>query len=518
MLSIFSFSEKNRTLHLTWIAFFLSFLVWFSFAPFAIAIQADLGLTSEQLKTLAVCNLALTIPARIVIGMVLDRWGARITFTGVLVFAIIPCFMTGLATTFPQLVISNLTMGIMGAGFVAGVRILADWFPPKEIGMVQGIYGGWGNFGAAAAQLLLPSLGAATALLSAGSVNWRLSICLLGILCVVYGLIYWCNIKDTPHGQAFCRPKRTGGLQVTSRKSFWAMTAMDLGMWLSLGLLCLRLYLGAFQILNLSQVVLIGLGILGLYLLQFLKSWEINHELLRSPRSQNNSSSPHRKIYPPTERYEFRQIALLSFTYLTNFGSQIAVISVLPIFFAQTFELSLVQAGLFAASFPFLNLLSRPSGGVISDQLHSRKWVMTGLTVGIGVGYLLMGRIDTTWSLAAATAATLFCAYFVQAAAGATFSLVPLIKKEITGQIAGSVGAYGNVGGVIFLTIYSFSDPQTLFQVMGLSALVCASLCAFFLKEPRNSFAETLEAGKVEAEELAGADAQKGWPGNRQSL
>ena len=39
-----------------------------------------------------------------------------------------------------------------------------------------------------------------------------------------------------------------------------------------------------------------------------------------------------------------------------------------------------------------------------------------------------------------------------QAAAGATFGMVPLIKREITGQIAGSVGAYGNVGGVVYLT------------------------------------------------------------------
>lgn len=496
-------SAKNKTLHLTWLAFFLSFFVWFSFAPFAITIQSDLGLTSEQIKTLAVCNLSLTIPARIVIGMILDRWGARITFTGILMFAVIPCFLTGFSTTFLQLVISNLIMGIMGAGFVAGVRILADWFPPKEIGMVQGIYGGWGNFGAAAAQLLLPSLGAATALLAEGSVNWRLSICLLGILCAVYGLVYWCNIQNTPNGQTFCRPKQTGGLQVTSRRSFWAMTAMDLGLWLSLGLLCLRLYLGSSQILTLGEVMLIGLGILGLYLLQLFKSWKINRELLTSSRSLINSSFPYRKVYPATERYEFRQVALLSFTYLTNFGSQIAVISVLPIFFAQTFEFPLVQAGLFAASFPFLNLLSRPSGGIISDRLHSRKWVMTGLTAGIGVGYLLMAWIDATWSLAAAAAATLFCAFFVQAGAGATFSLVPLIKKEITGQIAGNVGAYGNVGGVIFLTIYSFSSSQALFQVMGVTALICASLCAFFLKEPLNSFAGTLETENLETDKLA---------------
>lgn len=83
----------------------------------------------------------------------------------------------------------------------------------------------------------------------------------------------------------------------------------------------------------------------------------------------------------------------------------------------------------------------------------------------------------------------MLCAYFVQAGAGATFGIVPLIRKSVTGQIAGSVGAYGNVGGVIYLLIYSLSNAQTLFYSMGVTALICASLCAFFLQEPRSSVA-----------------------------
>jgi NNP family nitrate/nitrite transporter-like MFS transporter len=64
-----------------------------------------------------------------------------------------------------------------------------------------------------------------------------------------------------------------------------------------------------------------------------------------------------------------------------------------------------------------------------------------------------------------------------------------LIRKEISGQISGNVGAYGNFGGVVFLTIFSLTDAPTLFTTMGIAALVCASLCAFFLKEPKGSFA-----------------------------
>jgi MFS transporter, NNP family, nitrate/nitrite transporter len=38
--------------------------------------------------------------------------------------------------------------------------------------------------------------------------------------------------------------------------------------------------------------------------------------------------------------------------------------------------------------------------------------------------------------------------------------------------------------------VFSLTNAQTLFAFMGISALICASLCAFFLKEPQGSFAE----------------------------
>ena len=42
----------------------------------------------------------------------------------------------------------------------------------------------------------------------------------------------------------------------------------------------------------------------------------------------------------------------------------------------------------------------------------------------------------------------------------------------MTGQIAGMVGAYGNVGAVTYLTILSFVDYSTFFMVIGVSAAI----------------------------------------------
>ena len=60
--NLFSFSGKMKILHLSWIAFFVSFVVWFNLAPMLKAIQDTFGLSKAQISTLLVLNVALTIP------------------------------------------------------------------------------------------------------------------------------------------------------------------------------------------------------------------------------------------------------------------------------------------------------------------------------------------------------------------------------------------------------------------------------------------------------------------------
>ncbi len=260
------------------------------------------------------------------------------------------------------------------------------------------------------------------------------------------------------------------------------MIISNFGLIFALGLLAWRLEQKNIHFLTKSQMYLVWFLLAGLFAYQTYKAYQVNKELLIG-----------KKIYPPSERYQFSQVALLEFTYVTNFGSELAAVSMLPAFFEKTFGLEHVVAGMIAATYPFLNLISRPSGGLISDKFGSRKWTMTIISAGIGVGYLMAHFINKSWPLLLAIAVTMFAAYFAQAGCGATYSIVPLIKKEATGQIAGNVGAYGNFGGVVYLTIFSLTDARTLFSTMGLAAVVCAFMCAFFLKEPKGSFASAYE-------------------------
>jgi MFS transporter, NNP family, nitrate/nitrite transporter len=474
---LLSFKGAYRTLHLTWFAFFLTFVCWFNFAPFASVIGKELHLDESQIKTLLICNLAITIPARIIIGALLDRYGPRITYSILLMFAIVPCIATAVAQDFNQMVIARLLMGIVGSGFVLGIRMVSEWFPPKDIGMAQGIYGGWGNFGAFGAEFALPVIATGTAFLAGGATNWRFAIVSTGVVAAIYGVIYFNSVTDTPPGKEYKRPKKYGAMEVTSRGDFYGLLIMNFGLIFALGLLAWRLAQKKLHFLNPGQMYFIWFLLAGLYAYQTYQAWLVNRDVVLG----------HKKI-APADRYEFSQVALLQLTYITNFGSELAAVSMLPVFFEKTFHLEHAAAAMIAATYPFLNLFSRPTGGFISDKFGSRKWTMTMVSGAIGIGYLAAYQINSSWALPLAVAVTMFAALFAQAGCGGTYAIVPLVKKEITGQIAGNVGAYGNFGGVVYLTIFSLTDAPTLFATMGMGALLCAFMCAFFLKEPRNSF------------------------------
>ena len=502
---LWSVQGRYRTLHLTWFAFFVTFIVWFNLAPLATTVQADMGLSINQVRTLAICNVALTVPARILIGMLLDKFGPRITYSSLLVFSVIPCLMFASAQNFNQLVVSRLLLSVVGAGFVIGIRMVAEWFPAKEIGLAEGIYGGWGNFGSAFCALTIVT--AASWLSFAGGaeiggliINWRGAIALTGIISSIYGVFYFLNVTDTPPGISYQKPAKSGGLEVTSIKDFWFLLLMNIPFAAALSILAWRLLKVGFLD---SRTHFIALAFIAVWFASQI--WGIvrtNRDLILGE-----------KIYRKEDRYEFRQVAILELTYIVNFGSELAVVSMLPTFFETTFDLPAITAGILASSFAFMNLVARPCGGLISDRLGSRKKTMGFFTISLGIGYLVMSQIQPgTFTglagMATALMLTMTCSFFVQAGEGATFAMVPLVKRRVTGQIAGLVGAYGNVGAVAYLTIYSLlpfwlngqsttpaanilaRSNSAFFQMLGIAGLIVGFLCCFFLKEPKASFAE----------------------------
>ena len=317
--NLFSFQGKMKTLHLSWMAFFITFAVWFNFAPLLQSVKETLGLSTEEIKTLLILNVAITIPARVIIGSLTDKYGPRIVYSALLILCSIPCFTFAFSENFMQAAISRFALGFIGAGFVIGIRLVSEWFPHNELGTAEGIYGGWGNFGSAAAAFSLPTV----ALMFGGEDGWRYAMVVTGLMSLVFGFIFYANVTDTPKGSTYFKPANLTAMEVTSKGDFFLLLIMKIPMYAALALLAWKLSPDNVGMIS-STVCYVIYGLLfALYLYEWSQVWKVNKGIFTTP-------------VPELHQYKFKQVAVLNILYFATFGSELAVVSMLPLFFLET--------------------------------------------------------------------------------------------------------------------------------------------------------------------------------------
>ncbi len=472
-----SFTGRAKILHMTWFAFFVTFLVWFSHAPLLLAIQESMGLTDQQIKTLLILNVALTIPARIITGMLVDVYGPKLTYSLMLVLTSGLCFFFALATSFETLALARFLMGFVGAGFVIGIRMISEWYPANRLGLAEGIYKGMGNVGSAVAAITLPTI----ALMFGGDDGWRYATAITGVIALIFAGVYYVSVTDTPKGSTYFKPKKSGGLELTSKRDFFFCLFMNIPMFGALAVLTWKVTDLGLLTEYVANIIYLLLG--ALYIFQAKQLFNVNKEMLETPVDK-------------VLQYNFKQVAILSIAYAVTFGAELAVVSMLPLFFRETFAIPIALAGMFGACFAATDVLSCPSGGFISDKL-GRKRSLVFLLGGAAIGFFFMSQITPEWPIALAVSVMVISSFFLGSAAGCVFAVVPLIKRRLTGQIAGMVGAYGNIGATLFLTVFSMVTPSVFFLTIA-GGIAFATLCAVFLDEPSGKMAEVMPDGTVQ--------------------
>jgi len=188
------------------------------------------------------------------------------------------------------------------------------------------------------------------------------------------------------------------------------------------------------------------------------------------------------KTYPASERYQFRQVALLDHLYHKLWPELRFVVSTLPAL--KTFSIEHAGRTSRLRALSILKPLFRPSGGLISDKFKSRKgqwhhrW--------IGIGYLLAHNINQSWPIGLAIAVTMFSAYFAQAGCGATYATCRWLKSEIISLQATS--------GLTVISRCGLSNDFQLnrctdffFFADGRNCSICAFLCASFSSKNRKA-------------------------------
>nr|GFB40207.1 high affinity nitrate transporter 2.7 [Tanacetum cinerariifolium] len=123
---------------------------------------------------------------------------------------------------------------------------------------------------------------------------------------------------------------------------------------------------------------------------------------------------------------------ILGLTYGYCFGVELTMDNIIAGYFYDRFGVNMESAGVIAACFAFGNCVSRPMGGVVSDKLGKRfgvkgrlwgLWVVQTLA---GLLCLWLGRVNSMWGSIAVMCAFSF---FIQAASGLTFGVVPFVSK-----------------------------------------------------------------------------------------
>ena len=94
---------------------------------------------------------------RLPLGLATDKWGGRIVFGLLLLFAAIPMYAVGFCEYYWQFFAAGLGIGFCVASFAVGIAYTSIWFPKHQQGTALGIFGA-GNAGAALTTFGAPTL------------------------------------------------------------------------------------------------------------------------------------------------------------------------------------------------------------------------------------------------------------------------------------------------------------------------------------------------------------------------
>lgn len=158
----------------------VGFMIWVIISSLMPYIQADIPMTAGQQSIVTAIPVILGSLLRIPIGFYADRFGARIIFLVSFLILLIPVFYISVASSFFDLVIGGLLLGVGGAVFSIGVTSLPKYYPKEKHGLVNGIYG-VGNIGTAITTFGAPII--------AESIGWESTVRLFLIIIIIFSAL-----------------------------------------------------------------------------------------------------------------------------------------------------------------------------------------------------------------------------------------------------------------------------------------------------------------------------------------
>lgn len=395
---------------------------------------------------------------------------------GVLVVGAIPTGFAACVTNVAGLHLIRFFIGLLGGSFVPCQVWTTLFFDKSIVGTANALAGGWGNAGGGVAFFIMPAI--VTDLLGDGYSehrSWGLAfvvgpmiiLLFVAVLTVLFGV-------DCPEGKWSNRTDVLGiGIDVTKSDVLVvprSHTAEKEGL---------------TTVLSKEDI-------------QNAYNQDSTSDDLAPVTTKMGDVVSLGEIIEDPKLMDFFKVGfhwrtmLVALGYITTFGGELAIEAVMSaVYLAHsggTFSQQL--AGNWASMLGLLNVVTRPTGGIIADILYRRFkttkvkkfWMcFCGFMEGL---FLLWIGLRPNLSMAGLIVAMCFMEIFMEMGNGANFALVPHINPHHTGIVAGITGAFGNMGGIFFSLVFRFSVVNGVTQYfkgfwiigivsMGLNLLIC---------------------------------------------
>ena len=189
-------------------------------APAVIApeLMKEFGLSATALGILSSMYFYPYAAMQIPSGILSDRMGPRISVTIFFTIAAIGTALFGLAHSFGTIIFGRFLMGVgVAVVWIPCMRILANWFRPKEFATLTGVMLTVGNAGAVLAAAPLAFL--------VGLVGWRASFYWLGAFMVIVAALNYLVLRNKPSDRSLPTVSEIDGIdyysvQGTAKVSF----------------------------------------------------------------------------------------------------------------------------------------------------------------------------------------------------------------------------------------------------------------------------------------------------------
>ncbi len=187
--TVASVPGQSRALWMSTIAFTVCFAVWTIFAIIGVQIKQQYGLNETQFGLLVGTPILTGSLVRIFLGVWTDQYGGRRIYTVVMLSAAAATFLLSYATTYTQVLIAALGVGIAGGSFAVGIAYVSRWYPAEKQGTALGIFGA-GNVGAAVTKFIAPFVMVAY--------GWQATAQIWAAAIAVMGIVFWFATKEDP--------------------------------------------------------------------------------------------------------------------------------------------------------------------------------------------------------------------------------------------------------------------------------------------------------------------------------